>query len=345
VSPFLHYHAGCSEPWDGPAAISFSDGVVVGAALDRNGLRPCRYAITSDGLMVAGSEAGLVDLDPARVIESGRLGPGEMLAVDMAEHRVYHNAEMLAAFDAKATYATLVEDAPLVGIDLAPAHDDKTVMNEPPAYVPASSLVALQKGFGYTKEDVKMILTPMAATGKDAVWSMGDDTPLAFLARSPRPLYSFFRQRFAQVTNPAIDPLREAIVVSLNTRLGPWAHMLEKNAPLPGISLTSPFLSLGQAAALRARKYPHAGELRLEELRCVFAPEVTLEQAIDDLCDKAVELVRNGARMLLLSDREASAAKLPVPMAMATGAVHQALVAAGLRRSRAIAATSTMRRC
>jgi glutamate synthase (NADPH/NADH) large chain len=249
----------------------------------------------------------------------------------MAEHRVYHNAEMLAAFDAKATYATLVEDAPLVGIDLAPAHDDKTVMNEPPAYVPASSLVALQKGFGYTKEDVKMILTPMAATGKDAVWSMGDDTPLAFLARSPRPLYSFFRQRFAQVTNPAIDPLREAIVVSLNTRLGPWAHMLEKNAPLPGISLTSPFLSLGQAAALRARKYPHAGELRLEELRCVFAPEVTLEQAIDDLCDKAVELVRNGARMLLLSDREASAAKLPVPMAMATGAVHQALVAAGLR--------------
>jgi glutamate synthase (NADPH/NADH) large chain len=323
-SPFLHYHAGCSEPWDGPAAIAFSDGIVVGAALDRNGLRPCRYAITSDGLVVAGSETGLVDLDPAMVIESGRLGPGQMLGVDMAEHSIYHNDEMLKAFDAKATYAKLVEDTPL--LPLSPTHDDKTVVNGPP-----SSLTALQMGFGYTKEDVRMILQPMAATGKDAVWSMGDDTPLAFLARSPRPLYSFFRQRFAQVTNPAIDPLREAIVVTLHTRLGPWAHMLDKDAPLPGISLSSPFLSLGQVAALRAKQYPHADQLRLEELPCVFAPEQTLEQALDLLCGRAVELVLNGARLLLLTDRAASAQKIPIPMAMATGAVHQALVTAGLR--------------
>ena len=315
VSPFLHYHAGCSEPWDGPAAISFSDGIVVGAALDRNGLRPCRYAITIDGLVVAGSEAGLVDLDPERIIESGRLGPGQMLALDMAEHAIYHNDEMLRAFDAKATYATLVEDTPLL----------------PVAFEPSANISALQKGFGYTKEDVKMILQPMAATGKDAVWSMGDDTPLAFLARSPRPLYSFFRQRFAQVTNPAIDPLREAIVVSLHSRLGPWAHMLDKNAPLPGIALNSTFLSLGQVAALRTKQYPHADQLRLEELACVFAPERTLEDAIGDLCGQAVELVRNGARLLLLTDRAASSEKLPIPMAMATGAVHQALVAAGLR--------------
>ena len=122
------------------------------------------------------------------------------------------------------------------------------------------ALAAQQRGFGYTKEDVKMILQPMAASGKDAVWSMGDDTPLAFLARVPRPLYAFFRQRFAQVTNPAIDPLREAIVVSLHTRLGPWAHLLDKHAPLPGISLESPFLSLGQVQALRAGKYPHADD-------------------------------------------------------------------------------------
>jgi len=324
VSPFLHYHAGCSEPWDGPAAISFSDGIVVGAALDRNGLRPCRYAITIDGLVVAGSEAGLVDLDPERIIESGRLGPGQMLALDMAEHAIYHNDEMLRAFDAKATYATLVEDTPLL-----PVAHSQVRESGPGAHAP--DLTALQKGFGYTKEDVKMILQPMAATGKDAVWSMGDDTPLAFLARSPRPLYSFFRQRFAQVTNPAIDPLREAIVVSLHTRLGPWAHMLDKAAPLPGIALDSAFLSLGQVAALRAKQYPHADQLRLEELACVFAPERTLEEAIGDLCGKAVELVRNGARLLLLTDRAASAERLPVPMAMATGAVHQALVSAGLR--------------
>jgi glutamate synthase (NADPH/NADH) large chain len=316
VSPFLHYHAGCSEPWDGPAAIAFSDGVVVGAALDRNGLRPCRYAITSDGLVVAGSEAGLVDLDPETVIESGRLGPGQMIGVDMAERKIYHNEEMLDAFDAKATYATLVEDTPLVAIDAGASGID---------------LAAQQRGFGYTKEDVNMILKPMAATGKDAVWSMGDDTPLAFLARSPRSLYSFFRQRFAQVTNPAIDPLREAIVVSLDTRFGPWAHILEKNAPLPGISLSSPYLSLGQVAALRARKYPHCEELRLEELPVLFAAAKTLEEAIDELCGHAVEMVRGGVRLLLLTDRGASAEALPIPMAMATGSVHQALVAAGLR--------------
>ncbi len=323
-SPFLHYHAGCSEPWDGPAALAFSDGIVVGAALDRNGLRPCRYAITSDGLVVAGSEAGLVDLDPETVVESGRLGPGQMLALDMQEHRIYHNEEMLHAFDAKATYAKLVEDTPLAPVAVKAA-------TEPAA------LAALQKGFGYTKEDLKMILQPMAATGKDAVWSMGDDTPLAFLAQSPRPLYSFFRQRFAQVTNPAIDPLREAVVVSLNTRLGPWAHMLDKNAALPGIALKSAFLSLGQVAALRSGQYPHADLLRLDELPCLFAPEITLEQALDALCGQAVELVRNGARLLLMTDRGASAAALPIPMAMATAAVHQALVEAGLRTLTGIA--------
>ncbi|MFP5266469.1 MAG: glutamate synthase-related protein [Acidobacteriota bacterium] len=315
-SPFLQYHAGCTEPWDGPAAIAYSDGVVVGAALDRNGLRPCRYAITSDGLVVAGSEIGLVDLDPATVIESGRLGPGQMIGVDTEEHRIYHNDEMLDAFDAKATYASLIEGTPLL-----------------PVAEPASGtdLEACQRAFGYTKEDVKMILQPMAAAGKDPVWSMGDDTPLAFLARSPRPLYAFFRQRFAQVTNPAIDPLREAIVVSLSTRLGPWAHLLEKNEPLPGISLSSPFLSLGQVAALRAGIYPHREALRLEELPCVYSPEKTLDQAIDDLCGRAVEMVLGGVRLLLLTDRGASADRLPIPMAMAAGVVHQGLVAAGLR--------------
>jgi glutamate synthase (ferredoxin) len=315
-SPFLQYHAGCTEPWDGPAAIAYSDGIAVGAALDRNGLRPCRYSIMSDGLVVAGSEAGLVDLDPDMVIESGRLGPGQMLAVDMYEKTIYHNDEMLRAFDAKATYAVLVEKTPLVALKVE--H-------------PVNDLAALQRGFGYTKEDVKMILQPMAASGKDAVWSMGDDTPLAFLARSPRPLYAFFRQRFAQVTNPAIDPLREAIVVKMSTRFGPWAHILDKNAPLPGVSLETPFLSLGQVAALRAGKYPHADELKLEEMPCLYAPEKSLEQAIEDLCSIAVEKVRNGAKLLLLTDRGASASALPIPMAMAAGVVHQGLVDAGLR--------------
>ena len=134
-----------------------------------------------------------------------------------------------------------------------------------------------QRGFGYTREDVKMILQPMAAEGKDAVWSMGDDTPLAFLARSPRPVYAYFRQRFAQVTNPPIDSLRESCVVSLHTRLGPWPHLLDKNAPLPGVSLPSPFLSLGQVEALRRGEYPHKAELNLAELPAVFSAEKSLD--------------------------------------------------------------------
>ena len=318
TSSFIQYHADCSEPWDGPAAIAFSDGTVVGVALDRNGLRPCRFAVTRDGLVVAGSEAGLVDLDPEEVTHSGRLGPGQMLAIDLLEKKIYEDEEMLAAFDAKATYATLVEKATLPAAPVA-------AMPEPAA------LATIQKGFGYTREDVRMILQPMATEGKDPVWSMGDDTPLAFLARAPRPLYAYFRQRFAQVTNPAIDPLREAIVVSLHTRLGPWPHLLDKNQPLPGLSLPTPFLSLGQVQSLRLHQYPHAAELRFETLPCVFSASSTLLEGLDAICMKAIDLVRNGTRILLLSDRDATETSLPIPMAMATGAVHQALVAAGLR--------------
>jgi len=324
TSSFLRYHSDCIEPWDGPAAIAFSNGRLVGAVLDRNGLRPCRFAITKDGLVVAGSEIGLVDLDPNEVTHSGRLGPGQMLVVDLEKNKVYEDEELLAVFDAEdPVYEKLLEDEPLVP--------------EPVLAIEAATLNRLQKGFGYTREDVRMILQPMAADGKDAVWSMGDDTPLAFLARAPRPVYAYFRQRFAQVTNPAIDPLREACVVSLHTRLGPWPHLLDKNVPLPGVSLTSPFLSLGQVQALRSGKYPHPEELRFSELSCVFAPSMTLVQALDELSNRAIELVRNGARLLLLTDRAGTSETLPVPMAMATGAVHQALVAAGLRTLAGIA--------
>jgi glutamate synthase (NADPH/NADH) large chain len=318
TSSFLRYHSDCAEPWDGPAAIAFADGRLIGAVLDRNGLRPCRFAITKSGLVVAGSEAGLVDLDPNEVTHSGRLGPGQMLVVDLEKNKVYEDEELLELFDAGATYATLVEDATLTPVEVRSIGDSAT-------------LTSLQKGFGYTREDVKMILQPMASEGKDAVWSMGDDTPLAFMARTPRPVYAYFRQRFAQVTNPPIDSLRESIVVSLHTRLGPWPHMLDKNAPLPGVSLPSPFLSLGQVEALRGRQYPHEGELRLAELPCVFLQGTSLVQALDDLSMKAIELVRSGARILLLTDRSASSENIPVPMAMATGVVHQALVSAGLR--------------
>ncbi len=335
-STFLRYHADCVEPWDGPAAISFADGWVVGAALDRNGLRPCRFAMTDDGLVVAGSEAGLVDLDPERVVHSGRLGPGEMLVVDLVDGNVFENDELLDLFDRSAPYATLLDTA---------AFEPEATTNA----MAAQELLELQRGFGYTREDVKMVLQPMAADGKDSVWSMGDDAPLAFLARSPRPVYGYFRQRFAQVTNPAIDPLREAVVVSLHTRLGPWSHMLDKNAPLPGVSLPSPYLSLDQVAALRRGEFPHADVLRVRELACLFEVGETLEAGLARICGEAIGIVRGGAEILLLTDRGAGVEggndnsrsllddsksgglRLPIPMAMATGAVHQALVGAELR--------------
>jgi glutamate synthase domain-containing protein 2/glutamate synthase domain-containing protein 1/glutamate synthase domain-containing protein 3 len=326
-SAFLRYHADCVEPWDGPAALAFADGHMVGVALDRNGLRPCRFFLTEDALVVAGSEAGLVDLDPERIIHSGRLGPGEMLVADLDAHQLLEDDQLLKEFDRFTTYSTLVADTPL----------------EPSAFTPAvEDLIQLQQVFGYTREDVRMVLAPMASDGKDAVWSMGDDTPIAPLARAPRPVYAFFRQRFAQVTNPAIDPVRESIVIELHTRLGPWPHLLNTKARIPGLSLKSPFLSLGQMHAVRNREHALADEMPLAVLDCVFAPACNLRRAIDDLCAKAIELVQGGAAILLLSDRAlaqpgARAEMLPIPMALATGAVHHALVDAGVRTQAGLA--------
>ncbi len=319
VSSFLRYHMDVAEPWDGPAAIAFSDGKVVGAALDRNGLRPCRFSITDAGLIVAGSEAGLVDLDPETVVHSGRLGPGQMLVVDLEARAIYEDRELLELFDRDATYVRKIID------------DEVLKSNPPMQSREPAAFAAAQLGFGYTREDVRMILQPMAKDGKDAVWSMGDDTPLAFLAKAPRPVYAYFRQRFAQVTNPAIDPLREAVVVSLHTRLGPWSHMLDKNAPLPGVGVPSPFLSLGQIETLRQGRHPHAESLRVEELDCCFPSTSSLESAVNLLCARAIGIVRGGARILLLTDRAATKRCLPIPMAIATGGVHHALVRAGLR--------------
>src|ERR1700761_5395874 len=320
-SPFLRYHADCVEPWDGPAALAYADGQLVGVALDRNGLRPCRFFLTEDALVVAGSEAGLVDLDPERIIHSGRLGPGEMLVADLDAHQLLEDDQLLKEFDRFTGYGKLVADTPLEPVSFAP---------------PVEDLVQLQQVFGYTREDVRMILTPMASEGKDAVWSMGDDTPLAPLAHAPRPVYAYFRQRFAQVTNPAIDPVRESIVVELHTRLGPWPHILDTKARIPGLSLTSPFLSLGQMHTLRNREHALADDMPLAVLDCVFAPRCTMRRAARALCSRAVELVRGGAAILLLSDRAVAqpatrSEVLPIPMALATGAVHHALTRAGVR--------------
>jgi glutamate synthase (NADPH/NADH) large chain len=325
-SSFLQYSGDCMEPWDGPAALAFTDGRQVGAILDRNGLRPCRFALDDEGLVVAGSEAGLVDMDPARVIHSGRLGPGQMIVADLDFHCVFENDEILRIYDQKRQYQDLIQqDVPL---------EDSAELLAP---MGVEELNRLQRHFGFTREDVRMILAPMAAEGKDAVWSMGDDTAITPLARAPRPVYAYFRQRFAQVTNPPIDPLREAVVFKMHTRLGPWPHILELRAPLPGLSLHSPLITLSQMHALKNGEHVQAVNMPHAILNCVYSPDTTLEVALDILADRAIELVGNGASLVLLTDRGASPHTLPVPMPLATGAVHTGLTRAGVRAEVGIA--------
>ena len=325
-SSFLQYSGDILEPWDGPAALAFTDGHQVGAILDRNGLRPCRFALDDTGLVVAGSEAGLVDMDPDHIVHSGRLGPGQMIVADLDFHRFFENDEILRIYDAKRHYQDLIrEDVPLQDLLDAPAPLDPAELNR------------LQHLFGYTREDVRMVLQPMATDGKDAVWSMGDDTSIAPLARAPRPLYAFFRQRFAQVTNPPIDPLRETVVLQMHTRLGPWPHILELREPLPGLSLRSPILSLSQMHALVEGLHPLAQKMPHAVLHCLYSPDTTLEVAVDILTERAVELVREGASLLILTDRGANLNAIPMPMAMAAGAVHLALTKAGVRAEVGIA--------
>src|SRR5579862_9198050 len=327
TSAFLQYSGDCMEPWDGPAALAFTDGRQVGAILDRNGLRPCRFALDDEGLVVAGSEAGLVDMDPARILHSGRLGPGQMIVADLDFNRFFENDEILRIYDSKRHYQDLLQlDKPLNDSPEALSLLDPVELNR------------LQRRFGYTREDVRMILQPMAMEGKDAVWSMGDDTAIAPLARAPRPLYAFFRQRFAQVTNPPIDPLREAVVLQMHTRLGPWAHLFEMREPLPGLSLHSPFLSLGQMHALRNAHHGQAGKMPHAILNCLYSPDTSLEVAVDILAQRAVDLVGTGASLLILTDREASPESIPIPMALAAGAVHMALTRAGVRAEVGVAA-------
>ena len=318
---FYEYHAGLMEPWDGPAALAFSDGVVAGSALDRNGLRPCRYKVTRDNVVIAGSEVGVVDLDPADVVESGRLGPGELLVVDTLRNLVLHSADAKLEVAQRSPYrrwtTRVMRQLPTEVTALGPA-------------LPPDELTARQHAFGYSHEDLKLVIAPMGAEGKDAVWSMGDDTPIAPLSRVPQSVYAYLRQRFAQVTNPAIDPLREELVMSLVMYLGRRGSLL---AQRPGgrtlLRLEHPVLLAGEMAALR-----RAGARDLVTLSAVWeaaAGPDELKHAIENLTQDAVNAVRRGASILVISDRDADKARAPIPMLLAIGAVHQGLVRARQR--------------
>src|SRR5438477_5618367 len=316
---FYEFHDCLVEPWDGPAALAFSDGVMVGSALDRNGLRPCRYKITRDGLVVAGSEVGLVDLDPASVVESGRLGPGELLVVDTRRKAILHNAEAKREVARRRPYARWAAR----GIRLL----------RPTAAVPAApetEIVTRQLAFGWSFEDLRYVLEPMGGEGQDAVWSMGDDTPIPPLARVPPGLYAYLRQRFAQVTNPPIDPLRETLVMSLRMHLGRRGSLLaDRPSGLRLVRNEHPVLLEDEMAALRGLVGAQAVTLDAT-WQAAGGPE-SLCAALDALCRTAGSAVQEGAQIIVISDRAADRERAPVPMLLAVGAVHQHLLRKGRR--------------
>ncbi len=306
VRDFYRYHSGLCEPWDGPAALVFTDGRVVGATLDRNGLRPLRYAVGGD-FVVCASEAGVMDL-PDGPVRRGKLGPGEMIAVD-PERGLEENAAVKRRLAARAPYGDWLERGLVRGSCGAPVA------------VPEQDLTPRQAAFGYTQEDLRAILRPTAAHAHEPTSSMGDDTALAPLAGRARPLYSFFRQRFAQVTNPPIDHLRERFVFSLRTLLGGRSPILVESPDAAcGIELPSFFLFPGALAALDA-----------ERLDATFAPDEGLEAALGRVVAAAESAVRAGRGMLLLTDAAAGPARAPIPMLLAVGAVHDRLIAEELR--------------
>ena len=329
IVDYYEYYSSIQEPWDGPALVVFCDGKQVGATLDRNGLRPARYVITKDGYVVVSSEAGVVDLPAEDVVEKGRLGPGQMLAVDFEEgHEILHNWEIKQRIAQSQPYGQWLKERRM---EIAPQLFSKETRLE------RATLLTQQTAFGYTAEDVDMIIQDMAAQGKEPTFCMGNDTPLAVLSDKPHLLYDYFKQRFAQVTNPPIDPLRERLVMSLSTQLGAQGNLLEEHPEQARLmKLESPVINDNEMSMIRESDFPTQ---ELSTLYSVEAGPAGLEAAIQALCKQAAEAVKAGSQILILSDRldtngnltTLSETQTYIPPLVAVGAVHHYLIANGLR--------------
>ncbi|MDQ3044232.1 MAG: glutamate synthase large subunit, partial [Chloroflexota bacterium] len=337
---FYDFHAGLMEQWDGPAALAFSDGVIAGATLDRNGLRPLRYTLTDSGLFIAGSEAGTVVRDPASIIEKGRLGPGQMIVVDTSRSLLLKNDDIKAEVASTSTYATWLAEnrihltvQPVPKLDIVPSPPHPAATPPTSRAAPDTATIALQRALGYTAEDIRLIIQPMAGEAKEPTWSMGDDAPLAVLSDLPRPLSAYFRQRFAQVTNPAIDSLRERRVMALDTFLGPRGNpLIGEPSQARLIHLPSIVLGPGEWAAFAALSTMPDLPFGIGRLstRFILASE-SLESALHHLLAAAETAILDGAGLLLLSDRGLDQEHATVPMLLAAAAIHHHLIREGLR--------------
>jgi glutamate synthase (ferredoxin) len=333
---FYQYHAGLMEPWDGPAALAFCDGQVVGLALDRNGLRPARYLQTDDGLVICGSEVGAVAVDEARIAHKGKVGPGQMIAVDLRTGRFEENAAIKTQLAARQPYADWLKQemqvlSPASAAQLIdPDHPESQASRESKSAL----LGELQHAFGYTSEELAVILRPMLRDGQEPIGSMGDDTPAPVFAERARPLYSYFKQRFAEVTNPPIDPLREELVMSLSFALGRRGNLLDelpRHAHL--LRLSSPLLTDEHMTTIRSLRDPAFASATLSALFRASAGPEGMYAALDKLCQKAEQAVADGKVILIVSDRGVNETYAPVPALLALGAVHQHLIRLGQRTS------------
>ena len=318
VKDFYEYHQTLTEPWDGPAALVFSDGRTVGACLDRNGLRPSRYKITEDGLVCLGSEVGLLPIDDAKVVEKGRLGPGEIIAIDTVTGKLLRNDEIKASYAKRQPYGTWLRE------NIKDIVSNPSLESQP---APGANLLQQQLAAGYNEEEIGIILKPMGETGEEAIGSMGDDAPLAVLSKKPRLLYTYFKQLFAQVTNPPIDPIREKLVMSVEVLAGPHLNWLEETpAHARLLRLQSPVLTNPEIQQILALE---KGPFRSSTIACKFPVSEGadgLKKHLDRICSEAEKAVDEGASILILSDWETDVAHAPIPMLLAVGAVHHHLI-------------------
>ena len=310
------------EPWDGPAGVVFTDGTQIGAVLDRNGLRPGRYWVTDDGLVVLASEAGVLDIPAEKVVEKGRLQPGRMFLADLAEHRIISNDEIKDQLAAEAPYGEWLSAGRILLTDL-PEREHVVHTH--------ASVTRRQQVFGYTEEELRLILAPMATAGAEPIGSMGTDTPIAALSAKPRLLFDYFSQLFAQVTNPPLDAIREELVTSLYNTIGPEQNLLDPG-PASCRRLVLPFPVLDNDALAKIVKINRLGDLPgyatyvARGLYEVSGGAEALEAKLDQICAEVSEAIEGGARIIVLSDRHSNAELAPIPSLLLTAAVHHHLV-------------------
>ncbi|WP_108659860.1 glutamate synthase large subunit [Acuticoccus kandeliae] len=327
---FYEYHAALMEPWDGPAAIVFTDGRQIGATLDRNGLRPARYCITHDGLVIMGSEAGVLPVEEERIAKKWRLQPGRMLLLDLEQHRIVSDEEVKHQLATSQPYGEWLEKSQIVLEDQHPVRPRAPRTNE--------SLLDRQQSFGYTQEDLKLLLSPMAITGQEALGSMGTDTPLSVLSDRSKLLYTYFKQNFAQVTNPPIDPIREELVMSLVSFIGPRPNLfdIEGLQEKKRLEVRQPILTNDDLEKIReigdiADNHFHTKTLDITYSADRGAPGMAA--MLERLCERAEKAVHDGYNIIVLSDRLVSRNRIAIPALLATAGVHHHLIRKGLRTS------------